>query len=117
MLRAGDLRHRLQFQAKVSVVDPEYSGEGTPTWQNIGSPVRARRTNTLRDTAEAVASGTEVAFNQVRFDLRPRAIDASWRAVGVGGDHDGIIYDIRSVGISNDRSEMGIIAVSGVKVS
>jgi len=112
-LAAGDLRHRIKIQALVQATDPDYGGPvGDPTWTDVAT-VWAKRTNILRAAAEAVSSGTIIAPVQVRFDLRPRKVDASMRLVGVGGDHDGVIYDIKNVGISNDRSEMAIIATAG----
>lgn len=93
--------------------DPDYGGpSGEPTWAFVAR-VYARRRNTLRATAEAVASGTTVAPVQVQWDMRPRPLYASMRMVGEGGDHDGVIYDIKNVAISNDRSEMAVLCTSG----
>jgi head-tail adaptor len=112
-LPAGDLSWRVKFQQRTQAIDPEFGGlAGDPVWTDVVT-VWARRTNTLSATAEAVAAGATVAPVQVRFDIRPRAVDPAWRMVGVGGFHDGVIYDIKNVGVSNDRSEMAIIAVSG----
>jgi len=111
-LPAGEMRHRITIQRSVTTQD-EY-GSAQQVWIDVtATPIWARRTNTLRASAEAVAAGTTVAPVQVRFDIRPRAIDPAWRLVGFGGDHDGVIYDIKNVGASNDRSEMAIIATSG----
>lgn len=112
-LPAGDLRHRIKIQRQEQPTDPEYGGPaGPPVWVDVAT-VRARRTNMLRAAAETVASGGVVAPVQVRFDLRPRQVDPAMRLVGVGGDHDGVVYDIQNVGIANDRSEMAILAVAG----
>ena len=110
-LAAGDLSHRLMIQSPGEAEDPEYGGP-VPSWID-GPIVWARRNNTLRATAEALASGTTVAPVQVRWDMRPRALDSSQRLVGVKGDHDGVIYDIQNVGVSNDRSEMAVFCTSG----
>jgi head-tail adaptor len=110
---AGELRHRLRIESLVQTEDPDYGGPvGNPTWTPVAT-VYARRRNTLRATAEAVASGMTVAPVQVQWDMRPRVLDASMRLVGEGGDHDGIVYDIKNIGISNDRSEMSVICTSG----
>lgn len=108
-LPAGSMRHRITIQQPINNRD-EYGGV-VQLWVDVAT-VWARRTNTLTASAEAVAAGTTVAPVQARFDIRPRAIDPSWRLVGVGGDHDGVIYNIRNVGTSNDRSETAIIATS-----
>lgn len=109
-LAAGDLRHRITIQQPITTRD-EF-GSSQQSWVDVVT-VWAKRTNTLRATAEAVAAGTTVAPVQVRFDIRPRSVDPSWRLVGVGGDHAGVIYDIENVGTSNDRSETAIVATSG----
>ncbi len=112
-LNAGDMNHRLRIERLEQATDPDYGGPlGDPVWTAVAT-VWAKRTNTLRATAEAIASGTVVAPVQVRFDMRPRALDAAMRLVGVKGDHDGVIYDIQNVGISNDRSEMAVMCTSG----
>lgn len=108
-LAAGDLRHRITIQRPITTQD-EY-GSAQQVWIDVIT-VWAKRTNTLRASAEAVAAGTTIAPVQVRFDIRPRAVDPSWRLVGVGGDHAGVIYDIKNVGTSNDRSETAILATS-----
>lgn len=113
-LPAGEMRWRVQVQQKLQATDPDYGGPaGDATWQNVGTPVWARRTNNLRAAAEAVASGGLMAPVQVRFDMRPRAITPDMRMIGVGGDHDGVIYDIQNVGTSNDRSEMAVLVIAG----
>jgi len=71
--------------------------------------VRARMTNKLSATAEAVASGATAYRETVQFDIRPRDIDSSWRIV-----HRGKVYDIKSAGTSNDGSETAVIAVAGL---
>lgn len=112
-LRAGDMTHRLRVEKLVQATDPDLGGPiGDPVWVPVAT-VWARRKNTLRATAEALASGTVVAPVQVQWDMRPRPMDASWRLVGDGGDHDGVIYDIKNIGISNDRSEMAVMCTSG----
>lgn len=110
-LPAGSLRHRITIQKKVTTRDPD-TGAPITAWTDVAM-VHARRTNALSASSEALASGTTVAPVQVRFDIRPRLVDPSCRLVGVGGDHEGVIYDIKNVGTSNDRSETAIIATSG----
>lgn len=104
-LAAGELRHRVRLQAATATRD----AMGTPVqaWADVAT-VWAKRTNLLKDTAEAVLSGAEVARQTVRFDLRPRALDTTMRLV----DSAGVVFDIRSVGLSNDRSELAVIATS-----
>jgi head-tail adaptor len=110
---AGQLRWRLKLQKPVASEDPDYGGtNGTPTFVDVAD-VRARRRNTLKATQEALAAGTTVAMEQVSWGMRPRAIDASWRLVGVGGSHDGVIYDIKNFGLSNDGSELEVLTISG----
>lgn len=99
------------IQTQGLVDDDEYGGQ-VPGWID-GPTVWAKRTNTLRATAEALASGSTIAPVQVRWDMRPRPLDPSQRLVGVKGDHDGVIYDIQNVGVSNDRSEMAVLCTSG----
>lgn len=112
-LAAGEMVHRLRVEQLVQAIDPEYGGPvGNPEWTLVAE-VWAKRTNMLRATAEAVASGTTIAPVQVRFDMRPRSLTAAMRLVGVKGDHDGVIYDIQNIGISNDRSEMAVLCTSG----
>lgn len=112
-LAAGEMVHRLRVEELVQATDPDYGGPvGNPEWKPVAE-VWAKRTNTLRATAEALASGTTIAPVQVRFDMRPRALTAAMRLVGVKGDHDGVIYDIQNIGISNDRSEMAVLCTSG----
>lgn len=110
---AGQRRHRIKFQSLVQATDPDYGGPiGDPEWSDVATTY-AKRTNTLRETAEAVAAGSTIAPVQVRFDMNARHVDSAWRIVGVGGDHDGVIYDIKNVGTSNDGSETAVIAISG----
>ena len=112
-LLAGEMNHRVRIEELVQATDPDYGGPvGNPTWTPRAT-VWAKRTNTLRATAEAVASGAVVAPVQVKFEMRPRSLTAAMRLVGVKGDHDGVIYDIRNIGVSNDRSEMAVICTSG----
>lgn len=112
-LRAGEMRHQLRIEKLVASDDGDYGGAAGPaSWVPVAT-VWARRTNTLRATAEAVAGGQAIAPLQVRWDMRPRDLDPANRLVGVGGDHDGVVYDIANVGISNDRSEMAVMTTSG----
>lgn len=73
--------------------------------------VWAKRTNQLSATAEAVASGAQSYREQVRFDILPREIVSDWRIVNRGK-----VYDIKSVGTSNDGSETAVIAVAGLSL-
>lgn len=113
-LNAGELNHRIRFEASVQVTNDfgevvDQSWQPAPTGTN--GEVWAKRTNQLSATAEAVASGAETYREQVRFDIRPRDVDPQWRIVSV---RSGRIYDIKSVGTSNDGSETAIIAVAGL---
>ena len=58
-----------------------------------------------------MASGAESYREQVRFDIRPREVNPEWRIVSV---KSGRIYDIKSVGTSNDGAETAIIAIAGL---
>ena len=110
---AGQKRHRLRIEELVQATDPDLGGPIVdPEWKPLAT-VWARRKNTLRATAEALASGSTVAPVQVQWDMSPRALNTAMRMVGVGGDHDGVIYDIKNIGISNDRSEMAVMCTSG----
>lgn len=104
-LAAGQLRHRLRLQE--AAVTQDAVGGVVSTWNTIAT-VWAKRTNLLRATAEAVTAGAEVAQQTVRFDVRPRSIDTRMRMV----DTDDVVFNIRSVALSNDRSELAIIATS-----
>lgn len=106
-LQDGDLQHRITFQRKVTVAN-DFGEEVGTDWLDVIS-VWAKRTNQLSATAEAVASGAESYREQVRFDIRPREVSPSWRII-----HKGKVYDIKSAGTSNDRSETAIIAVAGL---
>lgn len=104
-LAAGQLRHRLRLQQATTTKD----AAGTPvtSWTDIAR-IWARRTNLLRETAETIASGAEVARQTVRFDLRPRAIDTTMRLI----DDAGVIFDIHSIALTNDRSALTVLASS-----
>ncbi|MCD9005227.1 head-tail adaptor protein [Luteimonas sp. XNQY3] len=107
-LTAGERRHRIRFERPVTVENDfgEIVGTG---WEPV-IEVWAKRTNQLSATTEAVASGAQSYREQVRFDILPREVASDWRIV----DRRGRIYDIRSVGTSNDGSETAVIAVSGL---
>lgn len=112
-LNAGELRHRIQFQ-RLETITNDFGEEVGTDWVPVAEVgdnghVWAQKTNALSATAEAVASGAESYREQVRFDIRPRDVDRSWRIV-----HRGKAYDIKSVGTSNDGSETAIIAVAGL---
>lgn len=112
-LNAGELNQRIQFQRLVTV-ENDFGEEVGTDWVPVvevgdNGQVWAKRTNALSATAEAVASGAHSYREQVRFDIRPRDVDPSWRIV-----HRGKAYDIKSVGTSNDGSETAIIAVAGL---
>lgn len=112
-LNAGELNQRIQFQRLVTV-ENDFGEEVGTDWVPVAEVgdnghVWAQKTNALSATAEAVASGAESYREQVRFDIRPRDVDPSWRIV-----HRGKAYDIKSVGTSNDGSETAIIAVAGL---
>lgn len=106
-LDAGELRHRIRFERQVTERN-DFGEEVGIAWV-LEVEVWAKLTNSLSATAEAIASGAEAYREQVRFDIRPRAIDPSWRLV-----HRGRIYDIKSAGTSNDGSETAVIAVAGL---
>lgn len=113
-LNAGELNHRIRFERAVQVTNDfgevvDQSWQPAPTGTN--GEVWAKRTNQLSATAEAVAAGAETYREQVRFDIRPREVNPEWRIVSV---KSGRIYDIKSVGTSNDGSETAIIAVAGL---
>lgn len=112
-LNAGELNQRIQFQRLVTV-ENDFGEEVGTDWVPVSEVgdnghVWAKKSNALSATAEAVASGAESYREQVRFDIRPRDVDPSWRIV-----HRGKAYDIKSVGTSNDGSETAIIAVAGL---
>lgn len=106
-LNAGELSHRIQFQRQ-ETVENDFGEEVGTEWVQVVE-VWAKRTNQLSATAEAVASGAESYRDQVRFDIRPREVDPAWRIV-----HKGRVFDIKSVGTSNDGSETAVIAVAGL---
>lgn len=112
-IQDGALQHRIQFERKVTQTNNfgEVVGIGWEPVAEIGDngQVWAEKTNQLGATAEAVASGAESYREQVSFNIRPRNIDPAWRIV-----HKGKVYDIKSAGTSNDRSETAIIAVAGL---
>ena len=112
-LHDGELQHRIRFERPIT--EKNGFGEVEVTgWEPVAEiggsgEVWAKRTNQLSATASAVASGAQTHREQVRWDIRPREIDPAWRIV-----HRGKVYDIRSVGISNDGSETAVIAVAGL---
>lgn len=112
-LHDGELQHRIRFERPVTGKDSfgEVVVLGWEPVAEIGGTgeVWAKRTNQLSATAEAVASGAQSQREQVRWDIRPREIDPAWRIV-----HRGKVYDIKSVGTSNDGSETAVIAVAGL---
>jgi head-tail adaptor len=112
-LQDGDLQHRIRFERKVTAQDP-LGGDGVVKWQpvtEVGDDgwVWAKAINNLGATTEAVAAGAERYREQVRFSIRQRQVDPGWRIV-----HRGRNFDIKSIGLSNDRSELAIIAIAGV---
>lgn len=105
-VKLGELRNRITLQREDSVTNAlgEVVGSG---WVDVAN-VRAKLTNQLSATAEAVASGGHVNREQVRFDILARNVEAGWRIV-----HKGKVYDIKSVGTDNVNRVTSIIAVSG----
>lgn len=113
-LSAGELNQLIRFERTTVTTNEfgeEVAGAWTPAAIGTNGQVWAKRTNQLSAMAEAVASGAEAYREQVRFDIRGAVIDPSWRIVDV---RTGRIYDIKSVGTGNDRSETAIIAVAGL---
>jgi SPP1 family predicted phage head-tail adaptor len=106
-LQDGDLQSRIRFEERVAKPDP-LGGTAKPQWVEVAS-VWAKATNSLGATTEAVAAGAERYREQVRFDIRPRHVEPTWRIVFRGRG-----FDIKSIAPSNDRSEVAIIAVAGV---
>lgn len=106
-LSAGERNHRITLQQLVTVTNDLNEVIGTE-WVDVVS-VWARKTNQLSVTAEAIASGANSYREQIKWDILPRDIDPAWRIV-----HKGKVYDIKSAGTSNDRSETAIIAVAGL---
>lgn len=104
---AGQRRHRIQFERPVEVRDP-LGGNAKTQWQFVAE-AWAKKTNQLSATAEAVAAGAERYREQVRWDMLPRQVDPSWRIVERGEPHA-----IKSIGTSNDGSEMAVITVAGL---
>lgn len=101
----GDMQTPLRLQAFTTTKNA--IGEPVKAWADVAT-IWAKRTNQISATAEAVVSGAEVAQQTVRFDIHPRAVDATMRLV----DRAGVIYNIRSFALSNDRSELAVIATS-----
>lgn len=106
-LQDGNLQARIRFERQVTERDP-LGGDGAVAWVPVAE-VWAQATNNLGATTEAVAAGADRYREQVRFDLRPRHVDPGWRIV-----HRGRSFDIKSLALSNDRSELAIIAIAGV---
>lgn len=107
MTHDGERIHHIRFE-RMETVENDFGEEVGTDWVLVAE-VWAKRTNQLSATAEAVASGAESYREQVRFDIRPREIDPAWRII-----HKGKVYDIKSAGTSNDRSETAIIAIAGL---
>ena len=104
---AGERRHRIRFERPVIEPDP-LGGASAVGWEPVVE-VWAKKTNQLNATAEAVAAGADRYREQVRFDLLVRKVEPTWRIV-----EGEAIYDIKSIGASNDRSELAVLAVSGL---
>lgn len=114
-LSAGERRHRIRFERAVEVENDfgEIVSSGYQPVAEVGAngEVWAKRTNQLSATAEAVASGATTYREQVRWDILARAIDPAWRLVEV---RTGKVFDIKSVGTSNDGRETAVIALAGL---
>lgn len=106
-LQDGELQCRVRFERKTATIDP-LAGDPVLKWSEAVS-VWAKATNNLAATTEAVAAGAERYREQVRFDIRAREIDPQWRIV-----FRGRLFDIKSIALSNDRSEVAVIAVAGI---
>lgn len=109
MLTTRERRHRLTLQRPIKTKNE--IGETVESWEDVIT-VMGRRTNRLRNTAEAVAAGSEVAAEVVQFDILPRAIDHTWRIVSAGR-----IYEIKSAGTDNDNGFTSIIVIGKDQVA
>lgn len=107
MTHDGERVHLITFQREQTTTNDFGEIVGTE-WVDVVQEW-AKRTNTLQATAEAVASGAESYREQVRWDILARDVDPKWRI-----KHGATIYDIKSVGTSNDGSETAIVAVAGL---
>lgn len=108
MSSIGKRRHLGQLERPEKTASGRYGGsQGATAWVAVAR-VYAKRTNTLRATAESIASGGQVAAEQVRWDIRARPVDAGWRFVV-----NGVVYDIKSVGPGNGNDEVALLTVSG----
>lgn len=104
---SGERPNLIVIERQVTVTN-DFGEEVGIEWIEVAK-CKARITNKLTATAEAVASGATAYRETVQFDIRPRDIDPSWRIV-----HRGKVYDIKSAGTSNDGSETAVIAVAGL---
>jgi len=105
----GELHHRIRIDAPITAPD-RYGQMDTTGWTAV-THAWTKRTNPLSATAEALAGGAEHDRQVVRFDLRPRPLQPDWRIVEVAS---GQVFDIKTIAISNDRSELAVLAVAGL---
>lgn len=88
-MRAGKLRHRVRFERRTTVQDPD-SGERVPGWEPVVTVWASVEPLSSREFIAAQASQSEIT---ARITIRHRTgIDATMRAV-----HRGQIYDIHGV--------------------
>lgn len=108
MSSIGKRRHLGSLERPETTGSSRYGGgTGLTTWVPVAR-VYGKRTNTLREAADAVASGGQVTAEQVRWDIRARHVEAGWRYVV-----NGVIYDIKSIGAGNGNDEVALLTVSG----
>lgn len=103
-MRAGQLRHRIDFQSLGSVQDPA-SGEVVPGWQTIWSKVPASVTPlSARDLIAAQAAQSEAT---ARVVIRYRSgVVPTMRII-----HRGEVYDIKGPALPDPDSGLEYLTI------
>ena len=104
-----DRRHRITLQKPVTTTGG--LGDRIVEWVDV-TRTWAKRTNKLKSSADAIAAGAVIAIRLVQFDIRNRPVDTTWRILAMENGAQ-VIYDIRSLGPSNDNRDMAILAAAG----
>lgn len=98
-MRAGQLRHRIDLQAKT--VTKGASGGMVDTWAPVATDVPAKITPLSGNERSAVGAGGQVAVPRTEIELRYRAgITAQMRVL-----HGSTVYDITHVKDQLERHE------------
>lgn len=107
---SGNLRHRVEVQAKTTVQDP-VSGALVPTWTTISTPWADIAPLSGREFIAASAEQSEV---RAKIVMRYREVNASMRIV-----HRGMYYNIHAVlpDADSGREHITLMVGEGVRLT